>query len=136
VFASKEEVAKRLARSLSAAEEEAAELLLELATSMVAEAVGKDDAWAEQLDPVPKVLRLVTLEATARAMANPEGLSSFEERLGAHSYSKSFRAQAEGAGLMLTKQERLMVRRVVRGSNSASPRVDSLASDLDPVVGS
>lgn len=130
-FASTDDMAARLGRQLTSAERDSAELLLELATGAVAEAAGKSDEWAEALDPVPAVLRGVTLEAVARVLLNPDGLASVSEQLGEYQHSKSFQrsGSAVAGGLALTEREDRLVCRAVNGSR-ATTRVGSLADDL------
>lgn len=108
---------------LTEAQEEQAEYLLEAATSVVAEAAGHDDAWADALDPVPNLLRVVTTEMAVRAMGNPGGLRQQSETLGQYSHSQTYRD--EGAGLWLTPLEERLVRQTL-GSGSGSVRVDSI----------
>lgn len=120
-FATTDDIAARLGRdSLTAAELSQATSLIEGATAVIAEAVDKDDAWVAALDPVPNVLRVVTVEAVVRAMANPSGLRSESEQLGSYQHSQSFRD--DGGGFWLTTTERMLVRRAVWGALSGSSR--------------
>lgn len=133
-FATVTDIATRLGRTLSDADRAMVELLLEAATSIIAEAAGKDDDWAAALSPVPRVLRFVCVEVVTRAMANPEGLARIQEQLGAYQYGKSFREAAAGGGLLLTPTEELLVRRAVHGRLSASVKTESLADELYEVA--
>jgi hypothetical protein len=119
----------RLGRTLDEGEVGPVEMLLEAATAVVAGAAGKTDGWAEALSPVPALLRFVTVEIVCRALANPQGIQSLQEGLGAHSSTVRFRD--EGGGLWLTAQEARMVRHTVYGSSSGSVRIDSIIVDLD-----
>lgn len=134
-YATKEDLAKRVRRTFSDQENDTATLLLELASIEVTAALGKDEAWEEEqeeAEKTPKILRLVTLEAAARVMPNPEGLRAFREQLGAYSVSKEFRGQAgEAAGIQITDRERLLLTRAIHGRTSGSPRVGSLATELE-----
>lgn len=121
-FATADNVADRLGRKLSDAENGSAEFLIDAATSLVADAVDRDEAWAEALDPVPKVLRLIVVEATCRALNNPAGLDSLQESLGDHSHTQTFRRGADAAGLLLTKPERELARRTVLGAGLTTMR--------------
>lgn len=103
-------------------------LLLTLASGLIIDAVGKDEAWAIALGPIPSVLRAVCLAAAKRVMDNPTGVRSQSETLGQHSYSSSY---TDGAhGLMLTDYETTLVRRAVIGRLSGSATVCSLATEM------
>lgn len=129
-FATTDDVGTRLGRDLSDPETLAVTFLLEGATAVIAEGAGRDDDWAAALDPVPKLLKLLAVELTCRALANPNALDGLTEQLGAFNYSARFRN--EGGGLLLTKTEELIVGRVVNGSNRASPRTPSILDDIYP----
>jgi hypothetical protein len=100
--------------------------LLEAASAVVADAVGDREA---NIEPVPDVLRFVTVEVVCRAMANPAGLSSESEQLGEYSHTSRFRDGTSGGGLWLTDLERLMVRGAVHGRLSGTALQQSMASD-------
>lgn len=140
-FATTEDIAARLGRSLTTGEESAVTLLLELATSLIVAEAKQTDAWATALDPVPGVLRTVCIEATTRALSNPQGLASLQETLGAYSSSVQFRDYAT-AGLLLTKDERRLVRRFAGTGGFAAITLETpysgTAADDDPelVLGS
>jgi hypothetical protein len=127
-FASTEDVADWLGRDLTAAETPSVELLLDLATAMIADAAGENDAWAEALDPVPDVLRGLTLVQVARVMANPNGLRNIAENLGQFNYSAAFRPE----GLGLTDLERAVARRAAGLPSSGSSRPRSVIGDFYP----
>lgn len=129
-FAITEQVAARLGRSLTEAEEAMVEALIEAATALIADAAGRDDAWAEALDPVPNLIKIVCVELVNRTMANPQALSTFQESLGAYSQSQRFRDGAAGGGLELTAVERRLIRRTVWGQLSGSATVESVVDDL------
>lgn len=111
-YATTDDVATRLGRDLTSSEEDQAELLLTLATGVITGAVGKDDDWAEALDPIPAVFRGFCVELTCRAMANPDGAFSQSETIGSYSHSKSFNRDLP-SGLVLTALERQILRRAV-----------------------
>ena len=113
----------RLGRDLTADETAAAELLLEAAAAVIDAATEKPDP-----EPLPAILRFVSIEVVLRTMANPNGLVSEQEGLGAYSYAQRF-AAGEGGGLQLTQVETLQVRKAVHGSISGTGRQQSLASD-------
>lgn len=124
-FATTDDIAARLGRDLTDAETTMADLLLDGATAVIAEAAGKDDDWAESLDPVPQVLRFVAVEVVHRTLCNPQSLESASEQLGAYQHSERFRAGAAGGGLALTGTEELLVRRAVWGTTTGSVQVES-----------
>lgn len=113
----------KLARALTEDERGAAELLLEGASAAIDAALEKSEA----LESPPAVLRFVAVEVVCRAMANPQGLLSEQEGLGAYTHAERF--VNAGGGLWLTDLETAMVRRAVHGSLSGSSEPESLASD-------
>jgi hypothetical protein len=129
-FATAADIAARRGVALTDTQEEMAELLVIAATAVITDAAGKTDAWAAALDPVPGMLRFLCIEVAARAMANPDGLRSLGEQLGAYQSSMSYRDVAAGGGLMLTTVEQLLVSRVVHGRTSGSARARSVVNDL------
>lgn len=136
-FATVDDVAGRYGRPLTDAQATSAEFLLEAATAVIADAASKDDAWAAALDPVPQMLRFVAVELAVRTLDNPGALRSFQEQLGVHSRSESYRDAAAGGGLMLTEVEVRLVRRIVYGRTTASVKTASLADEVyDALYGS
>lgn len=135
-FATPEDIATRFGRELSAIEAATAEWLLDGATAAIAQAADKDDAWAENLSPVPKILRSLCVELARRAMSNPEGLRSMSEQLGAYQHSRSFRDAAAGGDITLTDIEERLVRRTVYGRTSGSAKVGSVLDQLYGTCGS
>jgi hypothetical protein len=128
-FASVGDLATRLGRTLAVEEQAQGELLLNLTAGLIAGAVDQTDDWAETLDPVPSTLRTVCLEAVARVMLNPTGMTSESETLGAYSHTTRFEVttnEAAGQGLGLTAREARMVRRAVFGTSAASIPVASI----------
>lgn len=124
-FASTSDITTRLDRTLTAGQQAQVALLLAAATTVISDAADKSDSWAATLNPVPQILRFVCIELVCRAMDNPEGLEAFSEQLGAHRTSKSYRKAAQGAGILLTKTEELLVRRAVHGTTTGSAAVQS-----------
>ena len=118
---------------LTAKQQAQGELLLDLATGLVTDAVGKDADWADALDPVPAVLRAVTLEAVARVMQNPAGVRSESKQLGQYQHSASFTDDAHT--LALTDREARLCRQAVHGRLTGSARVGSIADRLRSSTG-
>ena len=129
-FATAEDVATRLGRSLDPTEAAKVDGMLEAATANIAAAADKNDAWAAALSPVPNVLHFLAIELVIRAMPNPGGLRSQSETLGAYQSSQAFRDDSNGGGLALTQVEESLVRRTVYGTTTASIKTESLADDL------
>lgn len=111
----------KLGRGFTDDEKAAAGLWLEGASAAIDEATEKP----ELSDP-PRVLKFVALEAAARAMSNPGGLSASSETLGVYSYSEKY---INDGSVWLTDMEERMVRRAVHGTLAGSAEAKSLASD-------
>ncbi len=126
-FATRGDVETRLGKSLTTAEADQVDLLLVLATGAIAEACDKDLEWANTLDPVPTMLRILCIEVTARVVLNPGALKSGSESLGAYSRSGTY---ATSGQIELTDHEERLARRAVFGSNSASSRPASTATEV------
>lgn len=132
-FAETTDIAARLGRDLTDSEETTYESLLEGATSLIAEAAGKDDAWAEDLEPVPTVIKTLTVSVALRAKSNEDGAESETETLGAYSHTVRFSTGDIGAsfGLWLTDDEVALVRRVFKsGRASGSAILGSILDDI------
>lgn len=129
-FAEAEDVATRLGSTLTTVEANRVDGLLDAATSVIAAAADKTDAWADALFPVPKILHFLCIELVVRTMNNPGGLRSQSEQLGQFQRSESFRDDANGGGLQLSQVEEALVRRTVYGRTSASAKTESIATEL------
>jgi hypothetical protein len=123
-FATADDLETRTGRTFTVAQTATATLLVELASELIADTCGKTVA-ALDADDTP-ILRIVCIEVAARAMANPDGLASSNERLGAWASTKNFRE----AGLYLTDLEERLTRRAVFGSSTGSARVASTATEV------
>lgn len=122
-FATPADVATRLGRALSAAEQVLATQVIESVTGQIADAVDRDAAWAAALDPVPKTLKTLCVEKVIIVGTNPNGLAAESEDLGAHSYSRTFQ-RSNDVGIFLTENEKRLAREAVYGTlaGSSSPR--------------
>lgn len=120
-FASVEDIAARMARALTADETSAATLLVQIATAVIADAAGYDDGWAIMLDPVPQLLRGLTIELVCRALQNPGQYAQVTQTVGAYSFS----GRQNTVGMNLSDAEVLMVRRAIHGRTSDSAHVAS-----------
>lgn len=114
-FATVAQVAQRMGRTLTSAEEAQAGQLLADATSLIADAVGQDDDWAASLDPIPARLRVTCIEVAVRVLQNPLGVHSQTERLGEYQRSHTYPG-TDAASLYLTADEERKCRRAVTGS--------------------
>jgi hypothetical protein len=112
----------RLGRPFTADEIAAAEFLCEGASAVIDVCHGK----SELADP-PTILKFVAVEVVCRAMANPSGLQSEQEGLGAYTHAERY---VSDGNLWLKEIEENMVRRAVHGRLSGSSEAASLASDL------
>jgi hypothetical protein len=134
-FATAEDVATRLARTLSGVEAAQVDLLLDAATSAIAGAADKSDQWADQLDPIPNVLRFLAIELVVRTSRNPGGLRSQSETLGQYQHSETFADPDKGGALItLTQVEEALVRRTVYGRTTGSAKTESVATEIADLV--
>lgn len=125
-FATSGDVSNRLGRTLTPGETTTVDALIEGATAVIAEAVDRDDDWAAALDPVPKIVKVMTVELVCRALANPNQLAALSETLGSFQYSARFR----DAGILLTEVEERLVRKAVHGRLSGSAPTQSIVADI------
>lgn len=138
-FATLDELALRLPGTavtgvdLTAKQQAQGAMLLGLATSKIAAAVGKDQDWVESLATVHPVLRGVCLEMVARTMTNPSGARSESETLGQYSHATSFTDAAHS--LDLTDREVMLCRRAIIGRLSGSSRPGSIVDRLRYATG-
>jgi hypothetical protein len=132
-FATTQQVAARLGRTLTTEETATAETLLDDATGLIASACDQTDSWAEDLDPVPKILSIVCRQMVHRVMLNPLGVARTQETLGEHSLSTSHREAGDGPGtgnLGLTERETTLVREAVLGRLTGSVETKSIATEI------
>lgn len=126
-FATVTDVATRQGRTFTSAEEDSVELLLDFATAAIADAAGKDDDWAASVDPVPNIIKGLTIELVGRGIANPEGLTSLSQQIGSYQSMKSFNKEAT-VPFALTAIERRIVRRTF-GSLTYTVRTGTATED-------
>lgn len=127
-FATTENVAVRLGRPLTAAEEAMSQQVIDDVTGLIAEACGKDSDWITDLDPVPTSFRVLCVEKALAVGGNPNQLRSHSQVLGARQDSRTFR---DGDGVFLTDEEQRMVRAIVNaGAGSAWVEVGSILDTL------
>lgn len=127
-FATTDDVATRLGRSLTAAEEAMAEQVIEIVEAQIIDAVDKDAAWATALNPVPPLFKALCVEKVIVVGSNPNGLAAESKTLGQASQSRTYQ-RSNDAGIFLTIEEERRVRLVVFGTLVGSARVDSTLED-------
>lgn len=133
-FATSQDIGARLGRDLAVDEQSAVELVIEIVSGQIADAVDRDDEWADALDPVPAVFRAICIEKAVSALTNTENLASLSRTLGKSSISKTFPRSADGGILLSEYEERLVRRAVVAGV--AGPRIGSVLDDILACPGS
>jgi hypothetical protein len=132
-FAEASDVAARLGRDLTEAEQTAAAFLCEAATAVIEEAV--ESTRSALGSGFPPVLKFLCVEKVIRALSNPSNLAQETETLGQYTHSQRFRG--EGNELELSDLEERMARRAVRGTLSGSVAVRSHIDDVyDALIGS
>jgi hypothetical protein len=119
VFAKATDVETRLCRPLSDLENSAAAAAITTVTGLVVDCAGRDDAWAEALDPVPEALKSLCVEKAVGVIANPAGLTSQSETIGTYTLSQGFQ-KSESSALFLTPFEERLVSRAVYGTTTGS----------------
>ena len=131
-FATTGDIEDRLGRELTDAEVGYVTPALDNASSIIAEAAGRDDDWADALTPIPRILKELSIQMVIRAGQNPEGVALQREILG--QYTKEVRFDVgdpmEGDSLFLSDVEGRLVRRVVFGRSSGSSTPDTLLDEL------
>jgi len=118
-FAKAEDVEKRVLRSLTAAEKAAAESVIATVTGLMIDCAGRDEAWADGLDPVPTALTGLCVEKAIGALSNPLNLAAQSETLGAYSTSQTF-PRPRDASVFLTPLEQRLISRAVYGTTTGS----------------
>lgn len=121
-FATSIDVADRLGRPLTVDEMTQADAVIAAVTDLIADAVGKSNAWAATLTPVPGTLKTLCVEKAASVILNPALGTVAAESLGEHSVTY---ARSNDGGIFLTEAERLLVRRAVFGRTTESVMLGS-----------
>jgi hypothetical protein len=118
-LAKSEDVEKRVLRSLTDTEKAAAESAIATVTGLIIDCAGRDQAWADGLDPVPAALTGLCVEKAIGALSNPLNLAAQSETLGAYSRSQTFPRSGD-VSVFLTAFEERLVSRAVYGTTSGS----------------
>ena len=119
-FATVDDVVARLGRPLQPTEDNEAPFLLNMAAAVIADAAGYDDGWAARLNPVPQLLRLLSVILVCRGLQNPSEFTMIDEQIGSY-HLKTQRAMS----FELSDAEVLMVRRAVHGRTTDSVDIES-----------
>lgn len=131
MFATAQDVATRMGRELTAAEEAQAEFVIATVQGLLVETVSKDAVWADALDPVPLALRAICVEKARAVLANPTNIASQTESLGAWSHSETFPRSQDDIGIFLTDAEARIARFAVHGTNRASVMLGSVFQEAE-----
>lgn len=128
-FATPDDVATRLGRALTDAEEAMAAQVIEAVTAQIVDAVDQDADWATALDPVPGLLKTLCVEKVIVIGTNPNGLAAESHELGAASRSRTYQRSNDG-GIFLTENEQRLARLAVWGTLTGSGRTASAIDDV------
>lgn len=129
-FATAGDVAARLGRTLTTDEQNQATAVIGTVSGLILEAVGRDDEWADDLDPVPVTFKAVCVEKVVSILANPDGLASLSKTLGSFTHSATF-PRAADIGIFLSPLEVAAVRTALSGGlRSGSARMRSIVDDV------
>lgn len=120
-FATNADMAARLGVTFTAVQRDQADAALEAASALIAAELDRIEA---DINPVPELIKQVTITVALRINANPQGASSESETLGSYSHSASYRQGAE-----LSAMDRLLVRRAYFGASSGSARPESTVDE-------
>jgi hypothetical protein len=135
-FATTTDVEARMGVEFTTEQTAQCEALLVLIAQTVAAELDRDDDWLDDETTIPTAFRTASIEAVVRVMHNPGGVRSRSEQLGAYQISESFPADTSAtAGLSITEQEALMVRRAWFGANTGGANAQTVVDDVyDPDV--
>lgn len=141
-FATKEEVATRTGETYTTEQQASIDMVLEHVTGLIVVAVGKTDAWADELiagetdndedtPGIPRAIKAVTIEATIRAISNPGAVDSETETLGAYSKTTRFTSGGDLAeSIYLSDGEERICRMAAGGASSGTALMGALLDEL------
>lgn len=127
-FATNVDVATRLGRDLTDAEEATVDSVLDSVDGLIRDAASKDADWTPS--PVPTTLSELSIQKAIQALANPNSLASESKEIGAWSRSQTFPRSSDG-GVFLTDAEARLVRFAVYGTNRATVMAGSIFEESD-----
>lgn len=116
-FATASDVAARLGRALTDAEETQAESALTALDGLIRDAVDRDADWTP--DPVPAAFKELSIQKAISVVVNPHNVAAHTKSLGAASRSETF-PRAQDLGLFLSEAEGRALRSALWGSSSGS----------------
>ena len=129
-IATHEDVAARLARTLTEAQQQQATAVIASVTGLIGDTTGLTVDEVEALSPVPETLKALAVDKAVLLVDNPGGLAAFTETLGAHTYSGTY-PRAADIGIFLSADERRRVRRAVGGTGFLSVGLETPYSGVD-----
>jgi hypothetical protein len=118
-FVTTDDVKGRLGRPLTDGEDGIAESVIGTVTGLIIDCVGRDQAWADSLDPVPVALKGLIIEKVIGAISNPLNLAAQSETLGSYSGSQTFPRSGD-VSVFLTPFEERIVSRAIYGTTTGS----------------
>lgn len=127
-FATTSDVATRLGRTLTVAEQAQVSAVLDIVDGLLRDAVSKDSAWTPS--PVPAVLEELSIQKAVSVVSNPTNLASESKNLGSYSHSQTFQRSQDG-GIFLTDAEARLARFAVWGTNRATVMLGSTFEEVD-----
>lgn len=118
--------------TLTSAQQAQATAVIAMVEDLIAEAVYQDSDWADELDPIPATLKNICVEKAILSLANPKGLESETETLGAYSHTERFNTKESFAamGVFLNAADRAKARRAVYGANVTTVRVPTVLEEF------
>lgn len=119
MFATSADVQTRLGYALTAQQTEQAAHVIARVTGLIRDLLGKDQQWADSLDPVPEVFATLCEDKAIGVVVNPTNLASESEQLGAYQHSQTFQRAMDG-GVFLTEAEKREVRKAAGVASFAS----------------
>ena len=125
--------------TLTTAQQAQATAVIAMVEDLIAEAVYQDTTWAAALTPIPATLTNICVEKAILSLANPKGLESETETLGAYSHTERFNTKESIAamGIFLNAADRAKARRAVYGSNVSTVRTATVLEEyLEDALGS
>lgn len=127
IYATTAEVAARLGRELTPAEQTQVSGVLVDVGGLLNEAAGKPAAWVPV--PPPPLFKTLSVEKAVAVVANPLSLASESEQLGAYQHSQTFQRGMD-VGIFLTEHEDQLVADAVYAPSSGSSTARSLVDRI------
>jgi hypothetical protein len=119
-FATVDDIAVRLGRTLTEAEANLSEQVIELTSGMIRDAAGQDADWDPT--PVPALFTAICIDKVLIVASNPNLLTSEVKTLGDAERRRDF---AHSDGLALTDEEIRKIKRLISGSTFVAATLTS-----------